>query len=138
MFLNQVCVAFSHTRLVSWNRICLCVGMCVCLCVSTLKALITSGMIWCDIGRVWLVKSIVQVFNLLPSINWMGVALVIQCVMHARQRCWRWRHTIHRKRRINYLAVATRWSALFIKVNGQMHSDRFKRLGFSFTVIVLA
>ena len=39
--------------------------------------------------------------------------------------------------RINYLAVATRWSILVIKVSGRMHSDEFKRrLGFSFTVII--
>ena len=39
---------------------------------------------------------------------------------------------------MNYLVVATRWSALFIKVSGQMRNDEFKRLGFSFTVTVLA
>ena len=40
---------------------------------------------------------------------------------------------------MNYLAVATRWSTSFIKVSGRMRSDEFKRkLGFSFTVIVLA
>ena len=41
--------------------------------------------------------------------------------------------------RINYLAIVTRWKALFIKVSGQMCSDEFKRrLGFSFTVKILA
>ena len=62
----------------------------------------------------------------------MGVALVTQHVVHARQRC-------HKRRHINYLAVATRWSTLVIKVSEQMHSNEFKRrLDFSFTVMVLA
>ena len=44
---------------------------------------------------------------------------------------------IRRRRRINYLAIATRWSTSVIKVSGQMRSDEFKtRLGFSFTVII--
>ena len=34
-------------------------------------------MIWCDVGHVPLVTPILQLFSLLPSINWMGVALVI-------------------------------------------------------------
>ena len=53
--------------------------VCVCLCVSVClppRPLLTSGMIWCDIGRVRLVKPILQLFSLLPSINWMGVVLV--------------------------------------------------------------
>ena len=38
----------------------------------------------------------------------------------------------------NYTTVATRQSSLVIKVNGQMHTDAFKRrLAFSFTVIIL-
>ena len=104
-----------------------------------LRALITSGMIWCDIGHVWLVKQVLRLFSILPSINWKGLALVTQGAMHAKQRCQSWCHTSHRRRRINYLAVATRWSATVIKVSGWMHSDDFKRRqDFSFTVIIWA
>ena len=118
----------------------LCVCLCVCLSLCLLLwALITIDMIWCDKGRVWLVKPVLQLFSLLLSINWMAVALVTQRIAHTRQRCWSWRCTIHRRRCINYLVVATRRSTSFIKVSGQMHNDKFKRrLGFSFTLIVLA
>ena len=61
---------------------CVYMSVCVCVCVyvSTLRTLITSGVVWCDIG---LVKPILQLFSLLPLINWMGIALVThQCIMH--------------------------------------------------------
>ena len=58
--------------------------MCVCL---PPRELITSGMIWCDVGHVRLVKPVLQLFSLLLLINWMGMALVTQCVVHARHRC---------------------------------------------------
>ena len=61
------------------------------VCVSVYlpeKALITSGVIWYDIGHVWLVKPILQLLSLLPLINWMGVALVTQHITHTRQSCW--------------------------------------------------
>ena len=120
-FLEIIC--FVHASM--------CVSVCPSVCLPP-RALITSGMIWCDIGYVWLVKPVPQVFSLLPSINWMGVALVTQCVVHARQRCWSWCHIIHKRRHINYLVITTRWSTLFIKMNGWMHSNSFKRtLGFS-------
>ena len=69
----------------------------------------------------------------------MGMALVTHRILHNRQRCQSWHHTIHRRKRLNYLAVATRQNTLFIRVSGRMRSDEFKRrLGLSFTVIVLA
>ena len=115
--------------------VCVCVYVCVyvceCVCVSVsvsmcppLRALITSGVIWCDIGRVWLVKPIIQLFSLLMSVNWIGVALVTQ---HVRQKCQSCCCTSHRRRRINYLAVATSQSTLVIKMSGWMRSDEFKR-----------
>ena len=71
--------------------VCVCARVCVCayvyVCLSAPRALITSGMIWCDTGRVRLVKSILQLFRILPSIDWMGVAIVRQYVVHTRQRC---------------------------------------------------
>ena len=128
-------VAKGRTRMVSWNCFYLCISMCVSVCLP-LRALITSGMICFDIGRVWLAKPVVQVLSLLSSINCIGVALVIQCTVHARQRCQSWRLTIHRRRRISYLAIATRRTASFIKVSGWMRRDSFKRrLGFSFIII---
>ena len=120
-------------HLVSWNCF-VHMSVCVCLCVC-LRALIASGVIWCDIGRMWLVKPALQLFRILPSINWKGVVLVTQHIVHDRQRCQSWHSTSHRRRHINYLAVATRQNALVIKVSRQIHSNEFKRrLGFSFTV----
>ena len=63
----------------------------------------------------------------------MGVALATQHFMNARRVDIILAHT---RRHINYLAVAI--STLFIKVSGQMLDDKFKRLGFSFLVTVLA
>ena len=40
----------------------MCVCVCLCVCVSVLRALITSDMIWCDIGCVQLVKQVSQLF----------------------------------------------------------------------------
>ena len=111
-----------------------CVCICVCVHVSTPEGINNQ---WCDIGRVWLVKPILQPFKILLLINWKGVALVTQCIVHARLRCWSWHHTSHRRRRINYLVVATRWSTLVIKVIGQMRNNEFnRRLVFNFTVII--
>ena len=105
----------------------------VCVCVSAPEGINNQCMIWCDIGCVWLVKPILQHFSLLPSISWMGMALVTQRIVHTRQRCWSWHRNNHRKRCINYLA------ALVIKLSGWMHSHEFKRrLGFNYTVIILA
>ena len=41
--------------------------VCVSVCVSALKALITSGVIWFDIGHVQLVKQVSQLF---PAFNY--------------------------------------------------------------------
>ena len=113
----------------------------VCLCVCPPQGINNQ---WCDIGCVWLVKQVLQLFSAfscfiwhLPSIKWMVVALVTQCVMYARQRSRSWCCTSHRRRRINYLVVVTRWSALVIKVSGRMRSNELKRrLGFSFILII--
>ena len=68
----------------------------------------------------------------------MGVATVTQRVVHVKDV--KFDAVLHRRRRINYLTVATSQSrsASFIKVSGRVRSEKFKRLGFSFTVIVLA
>ena len=47
-----------------------CWYVCVCVCVSVCpppRPLITSGVIWCDIGHVRLVK---QVLRLFPAFNY--------------------------------------------------------------------
>ena len=74
-----------------------------------------------------MVKPVLRLISLLPLINWMGVALVTLYIVHARQDakvdailCG------HRRKHINYLAIATRWSALVIKVSGRMSSDESK------------
>ena len=119
---------------------CLHISRCVCLSVCLPpRELIISGMIWCDTGYVWLVKPVLQFFKILLSINWKGVALVTQRIMHARQRCWSLRRTSHRRRCINYLRSSSNKTEHFdlIKVSGRMRSNEFKRkLGFSFTVTI--
>ena len=101
--------------------------VCLSVCLPP-KALINSGVIWFDISHVCLVQLILQLFRILPSINWKGLALVTQHVMHARQRCRSWCCTGHRRRHINYSAAATTRNASVIKVSGQMHSDEFNRI----------
>ena len=56
--------------------------VCVSVCPPP-RPLITSGMIWCDIGCVRLVKQVLRLFPAfnyfirhLPSIKWMGVAIL--------------------------------------------------------------
>ena len=80
-FLNQARAAEGRARLVSWNCFGSRVGMCVYVCPPP-RPLITSGVIWCDIGRVPLVKQVLRLFPAfnyfvrhLPSIKWMGVAI---------------------------------------------------------------
>ena len=92
-----------------------------CVCVSALRALIISGMIWCDIGRVWLVRQFWRLspaFNYfiwhLPSIEWMGVAILTQHIVNVYQRKLRWRGTSKR--------TTKRRSASFIKVSGWMRN----------------
>ena len=78
------------------------VSVCVCVCVSVSvsvsvcpppRPLITSGVIWCDIDCVRLVKQILRLFPAfnyfirhLLSIKWMGVAILTQHVVNACQR----------------------------------------------------
>ena len=70
LFLNQVHMAFGRTpgflKLIWLPRqyVCVCVWMSVCL---PPKVLITSGVIWCDIGCMRLVK---QVSWLFPAFNY--------------------------------------------------------------------
>ena len=71
---------------------CVCVCVCVCVCPPP-RMLITSGMIWCDIGCVRLVKQVSQLFTAfnyfiwhLPFIKWLGVAILTQHVMNTCQR----------------------------------------------------
>ena len=77
-------------------RVGMCVCVCVCVCVSVYpppRPLITSGVIWCDIDRVRLVKQVLRLFPAfnyfiwqLPSIKWMGMAILTQLVVNACQR----------------------------------------------------
>ena len=62
VFLNQVCAAegTGFLKLLWFLRqyvcVCVCVSVCLSVCLPP-RALITSG-IWCDIGRVQLVKQV--------------------------------------------------------------------------------
>ena len=89
--LKLVHTAFGHAHLVfarAWflEIVLVRVSVCMCVCVSVCpppRPLITSGVIWCDIGRVRLVKQVLRLFPAfnyfirhLPSIKWMGVAIL--------------------------------------------------------------
>ena len=63
-----------------------------------------SGVIWCDIDCVWLVKQVLRLFPAfscfiwhLPSIKWIGVALLTQHVMNTCQNSLRWQGTSYRR-----------------------------------------
>ena len=87
--------------------VCVFVCVCMCVCVSVCpppRVLITSGVIWCDIGHMQLVKQVLRLspaFNYfiwhLPSIEWMGVAILIQHVVNAYQRKLKWRGTSYKR-----------------------------------------
>ena len=90
-FLNQVCAAEGRVCL-DFLKLFWSVCMCVCVCPPP-RPLITSGMIWCDIDCVRLVKQVLQLFPAfnyfiwqLPSIKWMGVVILTQLVVNACQR----------------------------------------------------
>ena len=67
---------------------------CVCLSVCPpSRPLITSDVIWCDIGHVRLVKQVLRLFPAFnyfirhfPLIKWMGVAILTQHVVNSCQR----------------------------------------------------
>ena len=59
LFLNKALVCFLEIPFVCAL---VCVFVCLCVCVSALRALITSGKIWCDIGRAQLVKQVSWLF----------------------------------------------------------------------------
>ena len=42
------------------TSVCICVCMCVLICVSTPRLLITSGVMWCDMDLIQLVKHVLQ------------------------------------------------------------------------------
>ena len=93
-FLNQA----RGRRLYAWflEIVLVHVSVCVCVCLSVCpppRPLITSGVIWCGIDLVRLVKQVLQLFpafnyfiRQLPSIKWMGVAILTQLVVNACQR----------------------------------------------------
>ena len=136
----------AHMRLVSWNcfgshiSMCVCVRACACVCVCVLcvwcvfvsvcplsRELITSGMIWCDIDCMQLIKEVLQLFLAFnyfiwhfPLIKWMGMAILTQHIMNACQRKLGWQCT-------SYKGLPKGWNALFIKVSGRMLSEAFKR-----------
>ena len=136
-FLNQVQVWFLEITFVRKMLVCFCVCVCVCVCVHARacmcvhvrvcacvcvhvhehacmrtcvcvslppKTLITSGMIWtlCD----WLNKF--MAFPIQFLYKWIGMVLVTQHVLNTWERRWSLHCISHRRRCVNYLAVATR------------------------------
>ena len=82
------CVWFLEIALVRM-AVCVCVSVCLSVCPPP-RPLITSGVIWCDIDHVQLVKQILWLFpafnyfiRQLPSIKWMGVAILTQLEVNA-------------------------------------------------------
>ena len=99
--LNQAHAKAACTWFLEIALVCLSVCVCVSVCVSPPpRPLITSGVIWCDIDRVQLIKQVLRLFpafnyfiRQFPSIKWMGVAILTQLVVNACQRKLRWRGT---------------------------------------------
>ena len=127
----------GHAHLVSWNRFCLCIGMCVCVCVFVwVSALEGINNHWCDmvwyrLGVIGWTRSTSFQFIAIDRLDEIDLNNTVCHILQASWHC-----TIHKRKCINYLAVAIRQSTSVIKVSGQMRSDKFKRrLGFSFTLI---
>ena len=129
IFLKQVHTWFLEIAFVWEFGVCVCV--CVYVCASMPKGIHMKGM---HNNRFYSFS--VFIWHLL-LINLMSMVLVTLHIVNAWLRRQSWCPTTsHRKRCFNYLAVATRQSASFTKVSGQMHSNAFKRrLAFGFTVI---
>ena len=112
--------------------VCVCVFMCVCvslcLCVSVcppLRPLISSGVIWCDIDRAQLVKQVLQLFPAfnyfirhLPSIKWMGVAILTQHIVKAYQRKLRQCGTSYKRttRKTEHLIYKSEWANAYQRI----------------------
>ena len=75
---------------VKYMYMCMCVCMCVHVCLSPSSALITIGIIWCNIDPLCLVKQVLHLFSCfilcLLSIKWIGMSLVAQHIMNTCQR----------------------------------------------------
>ena len=111
----------------AWVCVCVCVCVCVraCVCLSVClppRALITSDTIWCDIGRVWMVKQVSWLYPAfkyfiwhLSSINWIVVAILTQYIVNACQRKLRWCSA-------SYKRTTGKTEHSFIKVSGRMLS----------------
>ena len=113
---------------------CWCVYVCLSVCVSAPKGINNQ---WHDMVCLRLVKQVPRLFPVfiyfiwyLPSIKWMGVAILTQHTMNTCQRKLRWHGTIYKR-------TTGRRSASFIKVSWQMCSNSWsfkRRPPFSFTV----
>ena len=72
-FLKKLWLAFQYVHM----------SVCVSVCTSQ-STLITSGMVWCDIDQLWLIKQVLRLFRFsvncfiwhFTSIKWMGMALL--------------------------------------------------------------
>ena len=102
--LNQVHATW-HACLISWNCFGLQVSMCVCVCVPTPKSINNQ---WCDM--VWYrplcnclskFHGFFPAFNYfiwhLPSIKWMGLAILTQHIVNACQKTPRWHGTSYKR-----------------------------------------
>ena len=63
--------AAAHAWFLEIALVCMsvCLDVCVCVCVSPPpRPLITSGMIWCDIDHVQLIKQVLRLFPALITL----------------------------------------------------------------------
>ena len=95
-----MCSWFLEIALV---RMLVCVSVCLSVC-SLSWALVTSDVMWCDIGRVQLVKQVSWLFPAFNYFTWhlllikfMGVAILTQHVMNTCQRKLRWCGTSYKR-----------------------------------------
>ena len=91
----------------------------VYVCVSAPRPLITSGVIWCDVDRVQLVKQVLQFFTAfnyyirdLLSIKWMAVAILTQHVVNTCQGKLKWHGTSYKRttRKMERFIYKSEWA----------------------------
>ena len=92
--------------------------VCVCLCPPP-RALIICSVVWCDIGRMRLVKQVSWLFPAfiyfiwhLLLIKWIGVAILTQHVVNACQRKLKWCGTHYKRttRKTEHFIHKSKWA----------------------------
>ena len=146
MWLKATSIWFLEIALVCAS-VCGCVSVCLSVCLPQ-RALITNGVIWCDIGRVQLVKQVSRLFLTfnyfiwhLLSIKWMGMPILSQHVVNACQRKLRWHGISYKRttRKMECFIYKSEWAnkAMLLKASLQLHSNNFGLKRLSTTIKTL-